>query len=68
MTTNILLALFVYFVLPETRKVALEDMDSLFGGVSHTKKGATMIKLEDAKAVNQPQAVEVETSSMQGRK
>lgn len=44
MTTNVCLAIFVYFCLPETKQVALEDIDVLFGGISHVDKGATMLK------------------------
>ncbi|KAH8883535.1 general substrate transporter [Thozetella sp. PMI_491] len=43
MTTNILLAVFVWFCLPETKKVPLEQMDVLFGGVSHVEKGADLM-------------------------
>lgn len=40
MATNILLAVFVFFCVPETKKVALEEMDHLFGGVNQIEKGA----------------------------
>lgn len=32
---NVLLAIFVYFLVPETRKVKLEEIDVLFGGSNH---------------------------------
>lgn len=48
MTTNILLAFFVWFCIPETKRVALEDIDVLFGGVNHTEKGADLLHVEDA--------------------
>jgi hypothetical protein len=44
---NVLLALFVWFFIPETRKVALENMDTLFGGQDHVEKGATMLGVDD---------------------
>lgn len=43
MTCNALLAVFVWFLIPETKKVALEEMDALFGGTSHVQKGAAML-------------------------
>ncbi|OLN81755.1 Quinate permease 6, partial [Colletotrichum chlorophyti] len=43
MATNICLAFIVYFILPETKQVPLEEMDTLFGGVSHVDKGANMM-------------------------
>ena len=36
---NLLLAVFVIFIVPETRNVVLEEMDTLFGGVNHVEKG-----------------------------
>jgi hypothetical protein len=44
MTLNITLAIGVYFLLPETKNVALEDMDTLFGGVSHVDQGAAIVE------------------------
>ncbi|KAK4033043.1 quinate permease 6 [Parachaetomium inaequale] len=44
MATNICLATIAYFVLPETKQIALEEMDTLFGGVSHVEKGAAIIQ------------------------
>jgi hypothetical protein len=32
---NILLAAFVWFFVPETKKVSLEEMDAIFGGQNH---------------------------------
>ncbi|KAM0417225.1 hypothetical protein ACHAPT_012802 [Fusarium lateritium] len=43
MTMNVTLAAIVYFIVPETKQVPLEEMDTLFGGVSHVEKGAAII-------------------------
>jgi hypothetical protein len=48
MTTNILLAVFVYFMIPETKSIALEEIDVLFGGANHTEKGGDLLHVEDA--------------------
>ncbi|KAH8808236.1 general substrate transporter [Xylogone sp. PMI_703] len=45
---NILLAVFVWFFIPETRKVALEEIDVLFGGSNHVEKGGDLLHVEDA--------------------
>ena len=46
---NILLAIFVFFFIPETKNVPLEEIDVLFGSVSHREKGEEIIapKMED---------------------
>ncbi|KAH6613000.1 general substrate transporter [Boeremia exigua] len=46
MSSNICLAAFVWLCLPETKKVALEQMDELFGGVNHVAKGAELVEDE----------------------
>ncbi|KAL0941966.1 Quinate permease 6 [Colletotrichum truncatum] len=48
MTTNVCLACVVYFILPETKQVPLEEMDALFGGVNHVEKGAAIFHEADA--------------------
>jgi len=45
---NILLALFVYFFIPETKGVMLEEMDATFGGVNHVEKGGDIMGVDDA--------------------
>ncbi|ELQ41426.1 sugar transporter [Pyricularia oryzae Y34] len=51
MAINIVLAVFVYFLIPETKKAPLEEMDVLFGGVNHVDQGAEKLGLDDNKAV-----------------
>ncbi|KAM6522908.1 hypothetical protein FALCPG4_012522 [Fusarium falciforme] len=44
-----------FFTLPETKRVPLEEMDSLFGGVSHVEKGAATIHdVNAADAIGEP--------------
>jgi len=51
---NIVLAVFVYFLIPETKQVALEEMDVLFGGANHVEKGAQVLGMPVA---HEPYAV-----------
>ncbi|KAF2472124.1 sugar transporter [Lindgomyces ingoldianus] len=44
---NGLLAAFVWWFLPETKKVCLEEIDTLFGGTNHVEKGAEIVGAED---------------------
>jgi hypothetical protein len=39
---NILLAGFVWFFVPETKQVSLEEMDAVFGGANHVNEGAAL--------------------------
>jgi hypothetical protein len=45
---DICLAFFVFFFIPETRRVSLEEMDVLFGGSNHVEKGSNMLYDEDS--------------------
>ena len=51
-TMNIFLAVFVWFFIPETKKVSLEEIDTLFGGANHVEKGADILHVEDAHHAN----------------
>jgi Sugar (and other) transporter len=44
---NLCLALFVWFLVPETRNVTLEEIDVLFGGANHVDKGGDLLGVED---------------------
>ncbi|KAF2753514.1 sugar transporter [Pseudovirgaria hyperparasitica] len=52
MAVNVLLAVFVWLWIPETKKVSLEEMDGLFGGQNHVEKGADLVGAEDAHHVD----------------
>lgn len=52
---NGLLAVFVWFFLPETKKVSLEEIDTLFGGSNHVENGAEIVGAKD------PRHAELET-------
>lgn len=43
MSINVVLALGAYFLLPETKNMPLEQMDTLFGGVNHVDQGAKIL-------------------------
>ena len=43
---NFLLVVFVWFCVPETKGIALEEIDTLFGGANHVAKGADLIGVE----------------------
>ena len=44
---NFLLALFVWFFIPETKKMRLEEIDILFGGSNHVEKGGDLLGIDD---------------------
>jgi hypothetical protein len=48
---NILLAAFVWFLIPETKQISLEEIDVLFGGSNHVEKGA-LLHVEDANNIH----------------
>ncbi|KAF4609456.1 hypothetical protein G7Y89_g15860 [Cudoniella acicularis] len=41
---NILLAAYVWLLIPETKKVSLEEIDVLFGGSNHVTKGGDILQ------------------------
>lgn len=43
---NVILFIFVWYCIPETKGVALEHMDALFGGVDHADVGAAIVREE----------------------
>jgi hypothetical protein len=43
---NFLLVVFVWFCVPETKGIALEEIDTIFGGANHMAKGADLIGAE----------------------
>jgi hypothetical protein len=45
---NVLLCIFVWFCVPETKGIALEHMDTVFGGADHSEKGAQMLGIDTA--------------------
>ncbi|EHK24151.1 uncharacterized protein TRIVIDRAFT_190982 [Trichoderma virens Gv29-8] len=49
MATNFVLVVFVYFFIPETKQIPLEEIDVLFGGANHVDKGAQILGCEDNK-------------------
>ncbi|KAI1334911.1 general substrate transporter [Xylariaceae sp. FL0016] len=60
MATNVLLVFFVYFFIPETKQVPLEEIDTLFGGQNHVEKGGQLLGVPDAHHANNVEAREGE--------
>ena len=66
---NLLLAAFVYFFVPETKKIKLEEIDTLFGGANHVEKGANMLGLDSrVGSVAQPSGHADEITEIQDEK
>ena len=62
---NFLLAVFVWFLVPETKQVPLEEIDILFGGANHVAQGEEVLAHQKGVQMNQeenekPNAVNVE--------
>ncbi|KAF6813990.1 sugar transporter [Colletotrichum plurivorum] len=58
MSVNFLLIAYVWFFIPETKKVPLEEMDVLFGGVNHVEKGSQLVSLGPETEVKDVEAAE----------
>ncbi|KAF1956247.1 general substrate transporter [Byssothecium circinans] len=57
---NLLLSAFVWFFVPETKKVTLEEIDTLFGGSNHVESGAEIVGVKDPHhALMEEQTVEI---------
>ncbi|CAI7655523.1 unnamed protein product [Penicillium glandicola] len=62
---NFLLAVFVWFLIPETKQVPLEEIDTLFGGANHVVQGEEVLAHQKGVQLNsevneKPDAVTVE--------
>jgi hypothetical protein len=65
MAMNFVLAIFVWFCVPETKQVPLEEIDVLFGGANHVDRGAQMLEKDDGRPVSEkrePVNREIETA------
>jgi hypothetical protein len=54
MSANIVLVIFVFFFVPETKKVSLEEIDVLFGGQNHIEKGGDLLNVDDPRHAEIP--------------
>jgi hypothetical protein len=52
MGMNVVLFVFVWFFVPETKQIPLEEIDVLFGGANHVDKGAQMLGEADSHATH----------------
>ncbi|KAL1899583.1 hypothetical protein Sste5346_002985 [Sporothrix stenoceras] len=60
MAINFVLAAYVYFLIPETKQVPLEEIDVLFGGANHVDKGANILGVAESKTQTGPVVSETE--------
>jgi hypothetical protein len=44
---NLLLGAFVFFFIPETKQIPLEQIDAIFGGTNHVAKGEDLLTHQD---------------------
>lgn len=58
MAVNFVLIAYVWFFIPETKKVPLEEMDVLFGGVNHVEKGSQLVGLGPDNEIKDVEAAE----------
>jgi hypothetical protein len=56
---NAVLGLFVYFCIPETKKVSMEEMDELFGGSNHVEKGGDILHVKNVRHANYQSSDEI---------
>lgn len=60
MAINFVLAVYVYFLIPETKQIPLEEIDVLFGGANHVDKGANILGVAESKSHTGPVVSEAE--------
>ncbi|CAK7224839.1 hypothetical protein SBRCBS47491_005691 [Sporothrix bragantina] len=63
MAINFVLATYVYFLIPETKQVPLEEIDVLFGGANHVDKGADILGVAESKSQAAPVVSEQERTA-----
>ena len=65
---NFMLGAFVWFFIPETKNIMLEEMDTLFGGNNHVEKGGDILAVEDVRHASVGDAAhEVNTNDLISR-